>query len=131
MSRRWLRLVSTSNPMVSGRSFTLAKYLMDCGRPSSARVKSSLVRSRTISPLWVRTVAGTFTTFTFDEYVGSCCAPAGPSGKHREMTASTAHNFRRREAENSCCARETTARAGGAGPLLVINTGSGEKLVEG
>src|SRR5262249_16808284 len=45
-----------------------------CGRPSSSRMKSSLVRLRTMSPFLSRTVASKFTTFTSAEKVFSCCA---------------------------------------------------------
>src|SRR6266849_6784077 len=42
---------------------------MVCGRPSSVRMKSSLVRPFTIFPCLSRTVASTFTTFTWTERV--------------------------------------------------------------
>jgi hypothetical protein len=45
---------------------------MVCGRPSSASVKSSLVRLWTIWPFLSRTVANTLTTFTSAENVLSC-----------------------------------------------------------
>src|ERR1043166_5625193 len=42
---------------------------MDCGRPSSLSVKSSLVRLLMILPCLSRTVASTFTTFTWTDIV--------------------------------------------------------------
>src|ERR1700683_3384663 len=47
---------------------------MVCGRPSSASMKSSLVRLLTICPFLSRTVANTLTTFTSVEKVVSFCA---------------------------------------------------------
>src|SRR5258708_14361509 len=64
MTRRWVRLVSTIRPKVSGRSDWRAKYRMACGWPFSASEKSSLSRLRMISPFLVRTVARTLTTLT-------------------------------------------------------------------
>src|ERR1700719_4111051 len=63
---------------------------MVCGRPSSCRVKSSLVRSRTIFPCLSRTVTGSVTTFTCTDnvVVGASCPPATakPEAKAANIT---------------------------------------------
>src|SRR5438067_814937 len=60
----WLRLTSTSMPMVSGRSVSFVKYLMVCGLPSSRMVKSSLARLGISAPFLSRTLVRTLTTST-------------------------------------------------------------------
>jgi hypothetical protein len=62
--------------MVSGKLDSRAKYPIVCGRPSSDKVKSCLLRSFTILPFWSRTVANTLTTRTLLENVGSVLAAA-------------------------------------------------------
>src|ERR1700736_5603339 len=54
------------------------------GRPFSDIEKSSLVRSRTISPFLVRTVASRFTTFTSVEKVVVSCPHATPRAATRD-----------------------------------------------
>src|SRR5271163_2759850 len=69
-------LVSTSNPMVSGRSDWWAKYFIVCACPSCSSTKSSLVRPGINLPCLSRTEASMVTTFTSTE-IGDDCGAAG------------------------------------------------------
>src|SRR5579864_292267 len=65
---------------------------MVCGRPFSETEKSSLARSSTISPLFVRTVASMLMTFTSVEKVESCWARR--SGRTENQDATESRNWR-------------------------------------
>ena len=80
----WLPLVSTSIPIVSGRSVSRVKYLIVCGLPSSRIVKSFFSRLGIRVPCLSRTDASTFTTSTSTLIDGRsssggfcCCAGSG------------------------------------------------------
>src|SRR6185312_7526646 len=64
---------------------------MICGRPFSVSLKSSFVRSRTISFFLVRTVARTLTTLTpVVKVASSCWAPASESAHAPAQTKDVA-----------------------------------------
>ena len=57
-----LRLVSTRRPSRKGRLVSRVKLSMVCGRPSSVRVKSLILRLVTREPFLSRTVTGRITS---------------------------------------------------------------------
>ena len=68
----WLVLASTNNPTVRGPSAAGERESMVCGTPASSNVKSPIARSRTISPVLLRTVTKMLTASPVGEDAGSC-----------------------------------------------------------
>ena len=108
--RSWLPLVSTSRPMVRGRSVSRVKYLMSCGLPSSKIWKSvfSRISDQTVALVVHRTQNVDQVDVDLNGGFFLCEAGAGGQAENRQGL----HNYNDRCAARGTCSNEDVRKRG-------------------